>query len=359
MDPTFADKTITTWEAKGKLSSSSVLQRLDEQLDEYYGIASDEEPALNNTFDSFCNVEPDGVKRLTESSLQSLLSAKLNLTHSHSPLAAEISPLLFNVLAYLSTVPFPPAAPGGIPRGLTLAQLTRALVWFLPGRADKIMSAGKWGRARSRADHRRLIFQSLATAATTRDGSYDDDDDAAARRRRAESNSLEVTSTSSKKYAGPNHDDDEGGDEMFHDVLDVLFATQPRPNPGLAPVRRDRFGPVAREIFQKEEHIRLPGLYFLAIPREQLLALVRLALWYRSCGHSGEIGGELSRFTSEAEAFCDSLGGSSSSSTGSGGGEKGAVTWPQFDDGFRDAERYGMVLEPLFRLVSRALFDKS
>ncbi|KAK0719314.1 hypothetical protein B0H67DRAFT_467885, partial [Lasiosphaeris hirsuta] len=252
---------IDGWVMQGRLSSESLLQRLDESIATSNAIPFDAKPTLQRVFESVSNSE--GL--LPESALLSLLQTKAALPPS--PELVEASKVLFEALVYLSSFPMTGPKVGSHVEGLTLAELSRALVWILPRNYQYVIEEGNFSRVRTPADHRRLIFQSLALS--HEHALYD----ASLARKLALRNAFDIDREYLADLCLTNHDDD--GDEIYHDLLDVLYSTQPDVIPGISPAHRDAFRPAAKTI-SAEKHI--PLLRTLGIPAERFVSLVRLLL---------------------------------------------------------------------------------
>lgn len=309
MNPQVATTKIEQWNASGELSPESVLQRVDEEIEEYSGIDQEEVAALHNIF-----AKQDNSQGLTQGIFASILQEKITLSTSSNRTEAE--QIIFNVLAYLSMFPFPgkyPAANSSLPTALSQKQLTRGLVWLLPGRSETVCKGGSFTRSRTPADRRRLLFQSLAST-TTQDKLYDP----VAARERAEENSKDTAA-----YAVVNHDED--GDEMFHDMLDVLCAVQPEHRP-LAPIHRNAFRRVVKSMPCSKDKV---FLYALAIPRQQFTVLMEYLLvvenWYENQKKDPEPA-DIARLQGQVKSLVDEFCESS---------EEGLITWPKFDNAIK------------------------
>ncbi|KAJ5583985.1 uncharacterized protein N7459_003785 [Penicillium hispanicum] len=327
MEHEFGLAYINDWLERGMLSKEFILGRLDQEIKTSCSLREEERLALKRSFQSVCTDE--GL--LTEAGFISLLQAKTILPHF--PEGIEISKALYTSLAYLSTLPFPksPEKTTSHP-GLSLAQLTRCLVWALPGNHKYIMTEDNFSRARTKSDHRRIIFQSLAFA--THDKPYDPK----RARQLALQNALDVDTENDLIFALSNHDDD--GDEIYHDLLDVLYSMQPENLP-LAPVTRDSFRSIAKRIGRENE---LASLHSIGIPIELFVSLVKLFLALQFESPSTRV--DLNQFNAAAQsissAFCEEK-------------NSGIITWPMFNYGLRNVVPY--LLDPFYHLLSMALLE--
>lgn len=243
--------TIDDWVAKGMLSKVFILGRLDQSIADSVAFSEEELSALKRVFQTVCS--SDGL--LTEAAFISLLQTGSTLPQS--PEGIKVGKILYKSLAYLGNLPFLDSPERTVfQNGISLEQLTRSLVWALPGRYRYIIEEGNFSRMRSKADHRRLVFQSLGSA--THATPYNNED----ARKLARQGAFDVDRDDCMDFCSINRDDD--GDEIYHDLLDVLYATQEEKDPGLAPAPRDAFRPVAKRIATDHD---LPSLYHIGIPR--------------------------------------------------------------------------------------------
>lgn len=241
--------------------------------DAHYHVLWDmEHDALASTFRS---ISASGEAGLDRTTLTRLIQPRLP-----PDLSPTFGETLYRILAYHSKAPFYPAPTDPLPPSLSLADVQRGLAWLLPDRHLRMAEMGNHGRTRTPADQRRLLFQSLATrsVAVPDDAGREAAGREAARRRHAHRHAHVVEHM--RKHHGrwyvddaemladmakPNRDDD--GDEMYHDLLDVLQKNVPENAPyGSA---RDDLRPLARTL--------RPAVAFhtLAIPRAELADLVR------------------------------------------------------------------------------------
>lgn len=293
---------LNSWIAEGAMDHNCILHRVGERMTDF-GNANDEEFAqLNQNFQLFGAID-DGTPRLGQ-------TAFLSFLHSHGALPSsltEAGSILYNILQYLSQAPFSHRQS----LLLTAEEFLRALTWTHYEKACWVNREGNYCRGRTPADHRRLLFQSLATYRDSRNTPLD----VKKWRHQAERRAFELPDS---RHAGINCDED--GDEMYHDVLDVVFSTQPIVSEALAPVERDEFRSIAKELHGND--IRL---HELMIPPGRLHALVKLLLVARF-GHCGML-------PDEQLPGLDCVAGSIVKSfhriTDSG------ITWPMFDEAAR------------------------
>ncbi|KAI0472959.1 hypothetical protein GGR56DRAFT_697810 [Xylariaceae sp. FL0804] len=365
MDPALASREVARWEADGQLARPQILQRLDDAIRASSALSGPEATALDANLFAAAESEHYDRRVLTRPAWARLLRAKAG---EGVKVDDDQAATLFDMLAYLAAVPFPPpsgataAAADEHGGSLSRADLARALTWLLPGRASRPLPRERFGRGRTRADERRLLFQSLAVVDVPSSSSSSEEEEAW--RARARRGAQEVRrggmpppppSSSKQKEGGeeevPTTNRDDDGDELFHDVLDVLFATQPRLSPSLAPVRRDALRPAARDVVgatpttTEEEGGPLPRLRDLAVPRRRLLRLLELVQVLGGTG-TGAVGAlEVeTAVVNAAQLFCCLEGGREIID--------GSVRWPQFDDVLSSEPR---LFKPLYDLFKRVL----
>ena len=339
MENSWSAKRIGDWVAQGALSKEAVWERVDKALKGSCSFAFDCEPTASET-------------RLTEAAFISLLQTKADFPRSQDGAAA--GQILFSSLAYLSTLPFPSSTATVSPSdGLSPAQLARALAWIIPDNYGYLVEEGNISRQRSKADHRRLIFQSLASRL---DPTLKPHYDAESARRLALYNAFEVEYESRREYCALNHDDD--GDEIYHDLLDVLYGTQITYDPRYSPVHRDDFRSVAKQLAAEHD---LDELYALGIPVDRFVALTKVlvALQFTQPADYRDDNGnlDLSQFNTAARSVCaafyrphQNLNQDGKDATPS------VITWPMFDHALKNIAPY--LLDPLYHIISTIFLDK-
>ena len=251
-------KLVQEWEAKGLMTPERIMRRLDMEIEEY-GFHSAAEP-LQQNFNSL-SVESSGVRYLDEASFTSFLARAFPPTFS--PII-EAAPIIYASAVYLAGFPFykesPPLTYEAFRRALTLLLPDYAHVWIAASGAQERLIA----RERTEIDHLRLLFQSLANSDNVSVQDLRSDDQEV---------KTEMTPRPSKydfDWRTPNSDAD--GDEMYHDVLDVLSATQPKEIYETS-VSRDDQRYLATSLWQTKLCL---SQYRLS--REKLKPLVRLML---------------------------------------------------------------------------------
>ncbi|KAK7963600.1 hypothetical protein PG996_008705 [Apiospora saccharicola] len=383
MEPESANKEIEGWVGSGLMVPARIMERLDVEAADGRALSEEEQVALQKTLSAM-----EG-HALSPAAFLNLLQTRVGFPID-SPQSKETANVLFRCLWYLSTIPFPPTASEGHspPRNLTIAQTTRGLAWLFPGRCRVMIGQGNLSRSRTAADHRRLLFQSLATTTLSPSGNTADTD-AEARENRAARNATEGLDPY-QDWPVVNRDAD--GDEIFHDLLEVLYATQPKGPVWLASVDRDGFRWVAKGIVAQLPSSssppksivsnKLPSLDSLAIPRARLETLVKLALAAAFLMEQDDCDTEDEENEAEQQTkpvvqlslsevddaalkrvlapFCGQ------------GKATELVSWPMFDDALRDnvsrpiptqicqllSTMQPELFHPLYEVVSRALFDQ-
>jgi len=272
---------------------------------------------------------------LTEAAFLALLQDKADLPLSPDGDAA--GKILFSSLAYLSTLPFPSSTKTIPPRDvLSFAQLARALVWMVPDNYGYIVEEGNLSRQRTKADHRRLMFQSLAGRLDPKPRYH-----AESARRLALYNAFEVEHESRRDNCASNHDDD--GDEIYHDLLDVLYGTQiTHPDPRYGPVPRDDFRLVAKQIAAEHD---LDELYDLGISIDRFVCLVKFLValqFIQPDEYRDEHRNlDLSRFNTTTRSICAAFCPE----------HNGVITWPAFDYALKNITPY--LLDPLYHFITK------
>ncbi|KAF1976386.1 hypothetical protein BU23DRAFT_597213 [Bimuria novae-zelandiae CBS 107.79] len=310
-----------------------------------------EQEALTKAFDDLA-IEISGVSRVKRTSLVSHIQSQLP-----RDLPTVFADHLYRMLVYLSTAPLYRAPDAPLPGSLSVSEIQHALAWLLPGRQLYMSETGNMGRMRTPADGRRLLFQSLAERHISTPESPNKE---AARRDYAHRNAFDMEYA--KKFARSteylnsiltewckiNRDDD--GDEMFHDVLDVLHKNVPDNFPYGS--KRDDLRPLAKELKADFE------LHNLAIPRVDLKEFVRalLILQIEQAEHArSSLEPAASQSFDEAAASvmatfaCDDKELAAAFPEG-----QDLVAWPAFDQGLKQIAH---LFDPLYRVVIDVFLD--
>ncbi|KAI0887347.1 uncharacterized protein GGS22DRAFT_156833 [Annulohypoxylon maeteangense] len=308
------DERIDKWKSQGILEPSCIWDRLEVEE----AIVPDPEKV------------PSGIKELNESAFISLLCSKGGLPQS----CEDFGRLIYSVVAYLSATPFYHPPNEKVPPSLSLSEIYRGLAWILPGVSRRVIGADGSSRSRTVADHRRLLFQSLAT--TTHSGSFDPIE---TQKRAIYNAHFEPDAFyGNSDWLFVNRDDD--GDEIYHDVLDVLHTIQPEPNYPYAGVRRDGFREFAKTLAKG-----LPKFDTLAIPLDRFTTFVTflLALQFEHKTPGEPIPSQYEEAARNITAsFCEDA-------------KLGIITWPKFDDALKQMP---FLFDPLHRIISTAFLKE-
>ncbi|KAI0899568.1 hypothetical protein F4806DRAFT_257750 [Annulohypoxylon nitens] len=338
-------KLVADWVARGMMTKEHVLSRLDHAIKINSAIEPEERSIIESTFSSASSSRPSGEGQvLTELAFISLLQTKGTLPRGLGD--TETGRIIYESITYLSALPYVPHGPQRSSQtgALSLAQLNRALVWLLPDRAKHIIEESNFSRIRTRWDRLRLLFQSLATG-TVPPAAQDRVRDRA--RLLAARHAFDVSWDGYLDICAVNHDDD--GDEIYHDLLDVLYSTQEERPKWTTPVLRDAFRDIAKK-FRTEEQI--PELCTLAIPVQRFKDLVKvlLVLHVERENTDGNEEVDLSQYNDAADSLCAAF------AQDSDMGTTDLITWPSFAQALETVAPY--IVEPLYRLLTITFMDK-
>ncbi|RDL33726.1 uncharacterized protein BP5553_08094 [Venustampulla echinocandica] len=244
---------ISDWEKSGLMTPEKIRQRLYDQIVSYC-FDENEHAALREKFNSPV-VGMNGIKHWDQAIFQNFLS-ELSIPSS-LPLLTEAGPILFSSAVYMSRFPFNTQPIRDLPSNLTYEDLLRAIFWVLPERASV-------DRTRTASDQRRIIFQSLADISG--DFGFDEEEEKKIAAQRA----FQVVDHS-RDWALSNYDEE--GDEMYHDILDVISSSRMQfVEPSYSTYDRNDFRPLARRLATPT------CLRQLAISRGRFKPLVKLLL---------------------------------------------------------------------------------
>lgn len=305
-----------------------------------HNISDDEKEVFANAFSSLA-VGAKDKKHLEKAALVARFQSQFP-----GVIAPTFADCVYRILAYHSTAPFY-HAPGLIPQSLSMLDLERGLAWLLPDRHLRMSEVGNMGRIRTAADGRRLLFQSLATRSVeTPEGPSIE----TARRRYAHRNAFHLEHVAKHygwgretdglvEYARTNRDDD--GDEMYHDLLDVLQYNVPENYPYRS--ARDDLRPLAKELKVDFD------FHKLAIPRVELAGLVRglLALQFESAPSILESIG-LHKLDESVESVMAKFVCNDIELQAAYPDAQDLVAWPAFDYGLQRLEH---LFDPIHRLL--------
>jgi hypothetical protein len=319
MDISDSRRQIRAWAAVGVMTSEAIYDRFDQNTIDSPAFSTEELNALERNFETVS----DNSGYVSKAAFATFVLSKGNL-----PLVlTEAAGILFDSLCYLSAAPLQTTS---LPHDhLSLKGLKRALIWSFPNKALSAITTTAGYRERSPADHRRLIFQSLATSYQGRCPPFD--------LRFAKALAADNARDFPPGHRGGPVEDadvnfDDDGDEMYHDILDFLASTQPYVPPTYAEPCRDGFRDLATKF-----HREAPSLFELAIPMSRLKAFLSLLLATNiknqvvDCTVDADL--ELQSVAQSMEAcFHQSLEAQASSSpTGCSSEPFDGSTWPMFN----------------------------
>ncbi|KAJ5092013.1 hypothetical protein NUU61_006883 [Penicillium alfredii] len=315
---------VDEWIAQGHFTTERVLKQLAELAGGHGYLDDEARETLKKNFESVATDEA-GTQRLTEPGFISLLKSFNALPPA---LEEEAGPILYRCLHYLSIYPYRHEHPPS----LTFPELTRALGWLKPFPDSLSFNVfADSGRSLTPADCKRILFQGLATDRNGDRLPFDRDEWRRQARRRA------FDFTDEKRHwvqleAVMNCDD--WGDEMYADLVHVLFSAQPELPLPTAGAQRDSFRPLAARL-----HAGALPLYHFTVSPERLRPFIRLLL-FNFFGLHDRVKCVLPRDLDDTtecilRAFVQN------SDVG--------VNWPMFDDGFMVAPT---LLIPLYRILS-------
>jgi hypothetical protein len=285
---------IHAWTAVGAMTPEAILARIDQNIIDKRTFTPAELAALRRNFQAVC----DNKGQISKAEFTNFVLSKSSLPAA----LAEAVNVLFDSLCYLSRTPLQSTPSSPPTTHLTIEGLTRALMWLLPSRVPSVITETSSGLMRSPADHRRLMFQSLATSRVAH---------APGETRSAASS---VSSRREIRNQGAETNADELGDEMYHDIVDTLASTQPYVPPSFAPPSRDTFHALATKL-----HEGALSLSSLAIPKERLTSFLLLLLANNFLERLLDVGPDLEAVAHDmAASFCH-------------GRQDGQITWETFD----------------------------
>lgn len=236
---------VQEWESQGLFSPEEVLSRLDSYAQNILSnrLSQLQRDHLEQNLDAICL--PDSPDQVDPTAFAEFLVYR-NADKADKAIA-QFAPILFRMLVYLSNYPFvPPSSSGG--EGLTRAGFRRAFIHTITPLARNFAPGESYSRRRTSGDMRRLVFQGLSdffashASSTSVDlPTFDEELWSSAARAR----SLEGMDDDEDEEE-PVVNRDEDGDEIYHDIIDVLYATQPERDPSYGDCRRDAFRQVAK-----------------------------------------------------------------------------------------------------------------
>ncbi|KAJ6121630.1 hypothetical protein N7512_004095 [Penicillium capsulatum] len=255
---------VNEWMAQGLLTTEKFFENWNEATSSINGTYDHGDDFLRR-FESIAIEDETGTKYLDETSFLSFLRQ-----HNVFPRAfQEVEPILLRSACYFIDYPFSTQHPATF----TIKELERACWWLEPRYQHLgVEPCGGGSRDFTKTDKRRLLFQSLSTERNGARLPFDPDE----WRREARRRTLDI---SAWKMSHRNQSDhfccDEWGDELYHDLLDVVMALQPeRPLPVMGEPR-DCFRP-----FVARMHNGAPKLREFTISPDRLRVVVRFCLYH-------------------------------------------------------------------------------
>lgn len=308
--------------------------------------SENEVEALEHAFKTLAD-DVSGELRLQKTSLITCIQSQLPKN-----VPTTFADHVYRIFAYHSTAPLYHAPDTPAKEFFTLLDVERALVWLLPNRHLRMGETGNMGRMRTPADGHRLLFQSLATrsVATASDPILE-----ATRRRYAHRNAYDANHVREEygwtsedvdeqldDWCKTNRDDD--GDEMYHDLLDVLHHNVPENFPYGS--MRDDLRPLATEL--KIDVV----FHSLAIPKADLVELVQALLVLQfEPGESGDVRWSDETVASVMATFtCDD-----NEIAAAFPLNDDLVAWPAFDCGLQKLTSH--LFDPVYRVLVAIFLD--
>lgn len=255
-------QTLARWVAQGEMDTQRILARIGGSFGSFGEETGHGSTKLEETFDKLASYGIDG-RRIREDAVFSYLRGK----GAVPPLLSSSVSIIYQSLLYLSRFPFVNEQP----KAMNYVEFRQALAlpqWEL---SRRLISDDIWqGRFRTIADHRRMLFQSLATGRDGQKLSFDAEDWKIQAGRRASELHPGIINDNGNVVRMSNFD--RFGDEMYYDTLDIIYATQ---------ITRLPFGPVRYECFRqlaRSLHGNNAYLPHLTVSSERLRCLVKLLL---------------------------------------------------------------------------------
>ncbi|KAJ5577980.1 uncharacterized protein N7459_006944 [Penicillium hispanicum] len=307
--PLVSTRAVDSWTAQGLMTPNAILARLGEVLcDSPHPGRAD----LEKKFQSIAVQDESGRSYVDRTSFITLLQ-QANAPPSFLEEAADI---IFQAARYFSIYPFHHQRP----RSLGLDELRRALFWLNP--FEKELSNSPWislGRLFYSEDCRRMVFQALATERRGDALPFDAEEwSRQARRRVFEDFDWKMRTNASDV----NVNCDEWGDELYHDLLDVLLSSQPSSSIASVGEHRDSFRPLAFRL-----HRGVPHLHEFTIPIDRLRVTITFLLYYSFDILDGASPADSEEYEEAADCIVRAF--VQDSEVG--------VNWPMFDEGCRSA----------------------
>lgn len=180
----------------------------------------------------YCTSAQDGQPSLDQADFKSIIEQFVPNPVGVSALDAA-TPILWNLFTYVSRYPFSqsPSNENTYPQTMTLNEFLRAIVLLHADFSNQLFNGDRDERTRARtnADHKRLLFQGLARPTKAHSAQQHDEILWTSKAALRASQYWEPGSTDAAAHVPHNTgvNRDTNGDECFHDLLDFMYALQP------------------------------------------------------------------------------------------------------------------------------------
>lgn len=269
---------LARWEENGQLQTKSWAARINEYVLGRLSVWGSSNMQLSK-LDPYCKTSHDGEPYLELSGFTAILR-RFVPEQAWAGLDAT-APVLWQIFTYLGGYPF--LTSGTTPESrdrLSRGDFICAVSFLHPDVSDVLFNSDndEHTRARTNADHKRLIFQALASPQPRRQWTAGDESLWASKAAERAGRYWDLRGigdrTAREPYnMGCNRDAD--GDECFHDLLDFMFAFQPSEYAG--PVARSEFVGVAKNMVERGEVVLTP-LHEMRMARGRFESLVEFLL---------------------------------------------------------------------------------
>jgi hypothetical protein len=248
---------VAEWADAELFTPKLVLERLTEESQRDVGHLF---KGLRSTF-ATANASHAG---LDEATFTTLVTEKIALP---SPLLQGVGPILFDILAYTSSLPFPSPTP---PAHLNLDALIRAVAILTPGlnplsKGDE-SSNYVTSRRRTQQDARRILFQGLASPVPNIEEKPSTPETGDAIGRNSEQFFIDVSTE----------------DPRTTDLLDALVVSQPEQTPYTSNVARCFFKDVAATLLTAQTLQKREALHSQRVSKQRFRAVLQLTLALRA-----------------------------------------------------------------------------
>lgn len=269
---------LARWERNGQLQTESWAARISEYVLGSPRIWNSSTTQLSK-LDPYCKTSHDGEPYLELSGFTAILR-RFAPEQAWAGLDAT-APALWQIFTYLGGYPFSTSGTRPETRDrLSRTEFICAVSFLHPDFSDRLFNSDndEHTRARTNADHKRLIFQALASPQPRRQWTAADESLWASKAAERAGRYWDLWGNGDRTAREPynmgcNRDVD--GDECFHDLLDFMFAFQPSEYAG--PVARGEFLGVAKDMVERGEVVLTP-LHEMRMDRVRFESLVEFLL---------------------------------------------------------------------------------